>query len=82
MKLDLLIKNGRVIDPHNGVDEIRDIGVKHSRIVDIAEAGQVEASRELDASGCLVTPGLIDFHGHINYKASDIATHPDLMLYN
>ena len=78
MKLDLLIKNGRVIDPRNGTDDIRQIGVKHSRIVDLAEAESVEALREIDASGCLVTPGLIDFHGHINYRASDIATHPDL----
>lgn len=53
------IKGGRVIDPANGVDEIRDIFVEDGKIVDAA-AGEV-----IDAAGKLVVPGLIDMHVHL-----------------
>jgi dihydroorotase len=59
----LLIKNGRVIDPANGIDERCDL-----LIVDgiIAEIGAVHQSAQtvIDASGKLVAPGLIDIHVH------------------
>ena len=63
MNNELLIKNGRVIDPANGIDKECDV-----LIVDetIAEVGKVEkpAQTIIDAAGKLVTPGLIDIHVH------------------
>jgi dihydroorotase len=63
VKNELLIKNGRVIDPENGIDKECDV-----LIVDetIAEVGKVEkpAQKIIDATGKLVTPGLIDIHVH------------------
>jgi dihydroorotase len=60
---ELLIKNGRVIDPANSIDKECDV-----LIVDetIAEVGKVEkpAQTIIDATGKLVTPGLIDIHVH------------------
>ena len=60
---ELLIKNGRVIDPANGIDKKCDV-----LIVDgaIAEVGKIEkpAKTVIDATGKLVTPGLIDIHVH------------------
>ncbi len=60
---ELLIKNGHVIDPANGVDKQCDV-----LIVDgiIAEVGRINKAAEkvIDASGKLVTPGLIDMHVH------------------
>lgn len=53
------IKNGRVIDPANGVDEIRDIFIEAGKIVESA-GGEV-----IDATGKLVVPGLIDMHVHL-----------------
>ncbi len=53
------IKGGRVIDPANGVDEIRDVCIEAGKIV--AEAG----GEVLDATGKLVVPGLIDMHVHL-----------------
>jgi dihydroorotase len=57
----LVIKNGRVIDPANGVDEIRDVFVIDGKI---ASAPAPEAE-EIDAKGHIVTPGLIDMHVHL-----------------
>lgn len=57
----LLIKGGRVIDPVNGVDEIADIYIEDGRI---AAAGG-KAKTEIDASGLIVCPGLIDMHVHL-----------------
>ena len=66
--LDLIVRNGRVINPAENVDAMLDVGVQEGRIAAIGPG--IEASpetRTLDASGCLVLPGLIDFHTHIFY---------------
>lgn len=63
---DLLIRNGRVIDPAQNVDAVRDVAVRGGRIAAMLEPGSTtEALRTLDAAGRLVVPGLIDFHVHV-----------------
>jgi len=63
MNSELLIKNGRVIDPANNVDKICDLLIVDGKI---ASVGKIEkhAQTVIDASGKLVTPGLIDIHVH------------------
>jgi dihydroorotase len=63
---DILIKSGRVIDPANGIDKKADVLIKDGRIVKvIAKATPKDKARKtIDASGKLVTPGLIDLHVH------------------
>ncbi|WHZ10566.1 MAG: Dihydroorotase [Burkholderiaceae bacterium] len=57
----LLIKNGRVLDPASNLDEICDIAVAAGRIIAIKNiADSFVPSRVLDASGCIVAPGLVD----------------------
>ncbi len=59
-----LIKNGRIIDPKNEIDRQGDLLVVEGRIA--AEQTPVpEDTREIDASGCWVVPGLIDMHVHL-----------------
>ncbi|MBI5684454.1 MAG: dihydroorotase [Verrucomicrobia bacterium] len=57
----LTIRNGRVIDPANKVDAVRDVFVRDGKIA--AEA--VPDAPVLDAKGLVVTPGLIDIHVHL-----------------
>ena len=57
----ILIRNGRVIDPASGRDERADVAVAAGRIVGIgAVPAEFNAARVIDASGCIVAPGLVD----------------------
>ena len=59
----LLIRNGRVVDPASGRDQSADIAIAGGRIVGIGAPGawsDFGADREIDASGLVVAPGLVD----------------------
>ena len=57
----ILIRNGRVIDPASGFDEVCDLAVAAGRVLAIKNIPQsFSASRVIDAAGCIVAPGLID----------------------
>ena len=56
----IAIRNGRVIDPANLTDEKFDIFVKDNRISYSTEITESEIEREIDATGLIVCPGLID----------------------
>ena len=80
MKVDYIIRGGRVIDPASGIDEVRDIAVKNMRVVDAAGEPLEAAWPVIDAAGMIVTPGLIDFHTHLFHEGSSICIHPDMMI--
>ena len=57
----ILIEHGRVIDSASGRDERADVAIAAGRIVGIGRApGDFKPERRIDASGCVVMPGLID----------------------
>lgn len=60
---DLVIANGRVIDPESGLDAVRSIGINAGKIVAIVE-GDLEGDRVIDATDLVVSPGFIDLHAH------------------
>jgi len=69
MAWDLLIKNGRVIDPLNGTDDVRDVAIEGSKIAAVdSNLPADQASQVIDASGKIVTPGWVDLHVH-NYTS-------------
>ncbi|MCK5226497.1 MAG: amidohydrolase family protein, partial [Planctomycetes bacterium] len=63
MENELLIKNGRVLDPANGIDKKCDVLIVDEKI---AAIGRIEkqAEKVIDAAGKLVVPGLLDIHVH------------------
>ncbi|GAW92636.1 dihydroorotase [Calderihabitans maritimus] len=61
----LLIKGGRVIDPVQKIDQQLDIRVVKGKITEIGRNLEAQDDRVVDASGCIVTPGLIDMHVHL-----------------
>src|SRR5512143_2845964 len=65
--MNLLIQNGRVIDPANKVDGKLDVLVSGGKIAKMGKPGSIPAdgAELIDASGKLVVPGLIDMHVHL-----------------
>ena len=57
----LLIKNGRVIDPATGLDQIGDLAIAAGRIVSMTGAlSDFTPNKTIDAAGCIVAPGLVE----------------------
>ena len=64
----LLIQGGRLIDPANGIDDLRDLLLRDGQVEAVGQPGAfgaLEVAEKLDAAGCIVAPGLIDIHVHL-----------------
>lgn len=62
--IDLLIRNGHVIDPKNNIDGVMDVAIQGNKILQVGRNINQPAKKTVDATGMYVTPGLIDLHGH------------------
>jgi dihydroorotase len=67
---DLIIKDGRVIDPSLRIDAIRDIAIAGGRIAAVGARIAADAAEVVDARGKIVVAGLIDIHSHFG-RSSD-----------
>ena len=66
----LIIRNGILVDAESGISRRGDLAVEGNRIRAVGTVISGNAVSEIDASGCYVTPGLIDHHTHIYPLAS------------
>jgi dihydroorotase len=65
LKYDLLLKGGEVIDPAQGLRAVRDVAFRDGKVASVEAGIPVGEAREIiDVTGKLVTPGLVDIHGH------------------
>jgi dihydroorotase len=86
---DLLIRGGHVIDPKNKVDAVADVAIAGGKIALVAPSIPAErAKRIVNASGLLVTPGLIDIHAHLyagtgmkGVLTGDASVYPDTFSF-
>lgn len=62
--IEMLITNGRVIDPANDIDALCDLWVEGGKVAGIGKF-EGEAGQTIDATGLIVCPGLIDMHVHL-----------------
>jgi len=77
---DTVVKGGRLIDPKNGIDGIRDIGIAKGRVAAVAPTLDPGKAKIIDATGLIVTPGLIDTHAHVyEHVSGDFGLNPDLV---
>ncbi|HXW99539.1 MAG TPA: formylmethanofuran dehydrogenase subunit A [Methanomicrobiales archaeon] len=59
---EILVKNGYVIDPANGIDgDVADVAIRDDRIVESVSSG----AKVIDARGKVVMPGALDVHAHV-----------------
>jgi N-acyl-D-aspartate/D-glutamate deacylase len=63
VSLDLVITNGRVMDPESGFDAVQNVGIQNGKIVEITDKA-LEAKQIINATGLVVAPGFIDLHEH------------------
>jgi dihydroorotase len=76
---EVVIANGRVMDPASAVDAVRNVGIRAGKIAAIS-ADALRGRTVLDAKGLVVAPGFIDLHSHgqtpenYRYKAMDGVT--------
>ncbi len=76
---DLALTGGNLLDPGLGINnEPRDIAFKDGKVAAVADSiDPSTATQSIDVSGKLVTPGLIDLHGHFYHGGSGTAVHAD-----
>jgi dihydroorotase len=76
---DLVIAGGRVFDAARGVDGVMDVAVRGDSIASVGPDLAAGAKRTFDARGAIVTPGLIDIHGHVYDDGIPTSIDPDLV---
>jgi len=73
---DLLVRGGTLVDPARSIAAKRDVAFSGGAVAAVAETLTGEAIETIDATGGLVTPGLIDIHTHV-YRALSTGRHAD-----
>jgi dihydroorotase len=61
--VDLVLLNGRVMDPESGLDNVRNLGISGGKVVIVTEE-PIKGEEILDVGGFVVAPGFIDLHAH------------------
>lgn len=78
MQYDLVVKGGTVVDPSQGLHDVRDLAFTEGKVAAIgAGIPDSDTGEVFDASGLIVTPGLIDLHVHAFWGASGFGIPPD-----
>jgi N-acyl-D-aspartate/D-glutamate deacylase len=67
--MDTVIRGGLVVDGTGAAPFEADVGIEGGRIVAVGK-GLAPAAKEIDARGCIVTPGFVDIHGHYDGQVS------------
>ena len=70
--MELILRGGRVIDPSQGLDGIRDVAFANGKVADIATRLDSATAEVRDVSGLIVTPGLIDIHTHVYWGGTSL----------
>ncbi len=69
----LILRGGRVLDPSQELDALKDVVLAEGRVLKLLEPGAPEDSgEEWDVSGKLLVPGLIDLHTHVYWGATSL----------
>ncbi len=77
-EFDLLIRNGTVIDPQNGINAVMDVAIAGSKIASVgSNIAPARARQIVDAKGLYVTPGLIDIHAHVFWGHDEESQYSD-----
>jgi dihydroorotase len=77
---DLVLKGGRVLDPGAGTDRVADVDFANGKVAALGDGLTAAADgAELDVAGCLVIPGMIDFHAHVYWGGTSLGVDADAL---
>lgn len=80
MIYDLLVKGGRVVDPSQGIDAVQDVAFQGGKVAALAkDIPADQAAKLVDATGKIVTPGLIDLHTHVYWGGTSLGVDADMI---
>ncbi len=75
---DLLLAGGTLLDPAQGIHSRQDVAFKDGLVADVSPSiDSAKAAAVVDVAGKLVTPGLIDLHGHFYHGGNGSSVHAD-----
>jgi dihydroorotase len=74
---DLVLKNGRVIDPSQGLDRVTDIAFAGGKVAAIGDG--LSGTDTRDVTGKIVSPGLIDLHTHVYWGGTSLGVEAELL---
>src|ERR1700741_3395135 len=73
MPIDLILRAGRVIDPSQKLDVVTDVAFVGGKVAAIGDSLKADPGTDVrDASGLIVTPGLIDLHTHVYWGGTSL----------
>jgi dihydroorotase len=78
VRFDFAVRNGRVLDPSQGIDGMRTVFVRDGVVAELAEADDPRGAKTtVDAAGALVVPGLVDLHTHCYWGGTPLGVNAD-----
>jgi len=77
MDYDLILRHGHLLDPGTGQDGKADVAFKDGKVAGVGPSLAGTAREERDVSGCIVMPGMIDFHTHVYWGGTSISIEAD-----
>ena len=69
----MILRQGRVVDPSQKLDEVMDVGIDNGRVIELSSKIAEKGRREIDARGLVVFPGFIDMHVHLREPGGEDA---------
>src|SRR5271155_2204041 len=72
MAFDLILRNGRVIDPSQNLDRVTDVAFAGGKVAKVGERLEDHGAQVRDVAGKIVTPGLIDLHTHVYWGGTSL----------
>jgi len=75
MQYDFVLKNGRVIDPSQGIDRVTDVAFSGDKVAAVGDG--LSGRRQRECASLIVTPGLIDLHTHVYWGGTSLGVDPD-----
>jgi dihydroorotase len=63
--MQLILRQGRIVDPTQKLNKVADLGIEDGRVAEIAPKIRKKGRKEIDARGLLVFPGFVDMHVHL-----------------